>query len=1124
MKKLLCMALCVMMVLSLLAGCGGGETPTTTTKHTHSWADTWSTNETQHWKSCTGCGMQAMVGAHLDDDKDGACNDCGYVESCQHTFDEGKWMTNSEKHWHPATCKHEGIKGGEAAHTDENNDGVCDVCAYENAEHQHTYHPEWSSNETEHWHEASCGHSLVSDKAAHVDPENDGECDVCGWFDATHTHTFEEGWTSDAGYHWNAATCQHTGAVNNIAAHEDKDKNQFCDACNYAICYHADFDVDGICDICGYEDREHDHEYGEEWLSDHNGHWKAAQCHPGALSQKEDHVDKDNNGTCDVCAYVICSHVYKKSWSSNDTHHWIQLLCTCSVETRKDYGEHVDADGVNGCDVCMHGFQAEMPVEIIIDKQPVTIDPNAMITWTEVSINIPKPGRYLITSDNVEVHWYLSKDQENAPTSYASEVIFEQAGEVTVLAKYFDFDFKKKEAFEIKLTVMLVDDLVLDTSRGKAELPVNMIYKVVFVAQQVGVWTLQTSVPNVAMGLTLEEMELATSVEVSVDEVGELVELYVLVQDDTSSSNTFLFDWELVTPFQLDVNLGKNPISVPAEGDDYKVVFTAPEDGRFLLTVTNTYLSFSQWGLGGQNKPVRTESIQQLTPEMKAGETFTTWIQTVYNYPLSTNVNDTLTIINVGTLLEPNEPDADHDETPNDYDVYKEQIYTAPEDGELFLTIIGGQIGLESGWEEIVWLDMTMVDGNLVSQLQEVLAAGQEFKYFVRPVEETMQQNIRFEGEETTEVNLPLREAEVYNMLSYTATHSGMVTITVTNGTIGVVDKQGNVQWQTVDANNASKLTEAVYADQTINYIVKPVNAEEEMTQQIEFYRTVSVTKDGSRFSFTATQNSYYAIYALGGAEIGVTTNGVTQWVSGKIVNGVMAAVYEVKMEAGQTYVFQIRGRISNVQAMVKPVYYQVDMGQMFDQYADSMEAMGKDYVANMIPSKVYDLVIPDHMLKLRVKLSWNYKGVTVYVDGQEYKMGTEIYLQDVKSITARLRNNVALDVTFTLTVTYAPIKEEALTEGELALNKDMQFLVEAGGSATATFTASVGGTYILTNFTAGARIYIRDEMGQLSELVISDMNSYTFRLEADQTVEFVIFSDDGQELLVQLTLTAPRP
>jgi hypothetical protein len=837
----------------------------------------------------------------------------------------------------------------------------------------------------------------------------------------------------------------------------------------------------------------------------------------------EDHQDKDNNGNCDICAYVICSHVYKKSWSSNDTHHWYQLLCTCSVETRKAYGEHVDADGINGCDTCMHGFQAVTPVEVIIDKQKVTIDPNAMLTWTEVTFEIPKPGRYLITSDNTGVRWYTSKDQDPAPNSYASEVYFKEAGTVTMLAQYFDFDYSKKEAFEIHLTVTLIDDLVLDGSRGKAELPINMIYKVVFQATQTGVWTLQTSVPNVSLGLTMDEMELTTSVEVSVDEIGELVELYVLVQDDTGGDNTFLFDWELVTPFQLDANLGKNPISVPAEGDDYKVVFTAPEDGRYLLTVTSDYLSFSQWGLGGQNKPVRTESIQQLTPEMKAGETFITWIQTVYNYPMSTNVNDTLTIINVGTLLQPGDSYVEGEKTQSDYDIYKQQSYTAPENGELVLTVIGGQIGVEIGWEQIEWLELITVDGKPASQLWQSVEAGRDVKYFVRPVDTNMEQNILFTGAETTEVNLPLQEADVYNVLDYTAATAGEITITVTNGLIGVVDQQGLIRWLEASDQNISKLVQLLAAEETLHYVIKPVNNQQEMKHEIAFYSDCTVTNDGSLFSFTAQENSYYGIFVVDG-EIGVTTNGVTQWVSGKMIDGKLVALYEVKMEAGQTYVFQIRSNSTIVKAMVKPVHYQIGMDQMYDESAGSMEEIGKDHVVNMIPSKIYDLMIPDTMMKLRVKLSWDYKGVTVYVDGQEYKMGTEIYLQDVKSITARLRNNVAVDVTFTMTVTYAPIKEEVLTEGQLALNKDMQFLVQAGGSATATYTAAVGGTYILTSFTEGTRVYIRNELGELSELVLSNMSSYTFQLEADETIEFVIFSADGQELVVQLTLTAPRP
>jgi len=48
--------------------------------------------------------------------------------------------------------------------------------------HQHTFASEWSSNETEHWHAASCEHKdQKSDVAAHIDAGEDGVCDVCNY-------------------------------------------------------------------------------------------------------------------------------------------------------------------------------------------------------------------------------------------------------------------------------------------------------------------------------------------------------------------------------------------------------------------------------------------------------------------------------------------------------------------------------------------------------------------------------------------------------------------------------------------------------------------------------------------------------------------------------------------------------------------------------------------------------------------------------------------------------------------------------------------------------------------------------------------------------------------------------
>lgn len=49
-------------------------------------------------------------------------------------------------------------------------------------EHTHTYSPDWTYDNTNHWHAATCEHTdLKSDEAPHADANNDGICDVCGY-------------------------------------------------------------------------------------------------------------------------------------------------------------------------------------------------------------------------------------------------------------------------------------------------------------------------------------------------------------------------------------------------------------------------------------------------------------------------------------------------------------------------------------------------------------------------------------------------------------------------------------------------------------------------------------------------------------------------------------------------------------------------------------------------------------------------------------------------------------------------------------------------------------------------------------------------------------------------------
>ena len=64
--------------------------------------------------------------------------------------------------------------------------GLCGACGENDSgtqqdgeAHQHTFSQDWSSDETYHWHAATCGHAVVSEKKEHT--MSGGKCSVCGY-------------------------------------------------------------------------------------------------------------------------------------------------------------------------------------------------------------------------------------------------------------------------------------------------------------------------------------------------------------------------------------------------------------------------------------------------------------------------------------------------------------------------------------------------------------------------------------------------------------------------------------------------------------------------------------------------------------------------------------------------------------------------------------------------------------------------------------------------------------------------------------------------------------------------------------------------------------------------------
>ena len=270
---------------------------------------------------------------------------------------------------------------------------------WEDKPHTHTYSTEWSTDETNHWHECTCGDK--KDVAAHKDANKDHNCDVCGKKMSDHTggtatckdkatcsicgqkygdlaaHNYKTTWSTDSANHWHE--CSVCGDKKDVAAHKDANNNHNCDVCSKKMSNHtggtATCKDKATCSICGqkYGDLAA-HNYKTEWSTDSANHWH--EC--SVCGDKKDvavHADANNNHNCDVCSKKMSDHTggtatckdkatcsicgqkygdlaahnYKTEWSTDSANHWHE----CSVcGDKKDVAAHKDANNDHNCDVC----------------------------------------------------------------------------------------------------------------------------------------------------------------------------------------------------------------------------------------------------------------------------------------------------------------------------------------------------------------------------------------------------------------------------------------------------------------------------------------------------------------------------------------------------------------------------------------------------------------------------------------------------------------------------------------------------------------------------------------------------------------------------------------------------
>lgn len=95
-----------------------------------------------------------------------------------HTYAD-VWSNDATNHWHSPKCNDTKEVKDKAQHTYVNN--VCTVCGYEMPNsHEHSWYTAWSNDETYHWHSPKCNDTKeVKDKAKHN--YVDYVCATCGY-------------------------------------------------------------------------------------------------------------------------------------------------------------------------------------------------------------------------------------------------------------------------------------------------------------------------------------------------------------------------------------------------------------------------------------------------------------------------------------------------------------------------------------------------------------------------------------------------------------------------------------------------------------------------------------------------------------------------------------------------------------------------------------------------------------------------------------------------------------------------------------------------------------------------------------------------------------------------------
>ncbi|MBP3634687.1 MAG: hypothetical protein J6J43_08965 [Oscillospiraceae bacterium] len=315
--------------------------------------------------TCSNCDTQISYTTEdcYDNNGDDLCDVCGFALVCPHAEEDR--LVNMTNHYgthsiyeHCNGCGTD-IRNVTEPCTDEDGDGICDVC---NGDAECPHHTNWwqttaqsNGNETHTITRvcSNCGEVVETGETwPCYDGDNDGMCEDCGYvFWCSHPEEkLTRTMTVSFRKHTINTSCS-CGEYSSTVTEDctDEDGNDYCDICGgYLVCDHSNGTISITCNEDGT----------------HTTQWACGDCGESGSDTGECY-DDDNDGSCDICTYdlseAVCDHPEEKlntdtTYNNNGTH-TVTTTCSCGEYEVSETEYCIDDDGDYLCDICQGNIQ-----------------------------------------------------------------------------------------------------------------------------------------------------------------------------------------------------------------------------------------------------------------------------------------------------------------------------------------------------------------------------------------------------------------------------------------------------------------------------------------------------------------------------------------------------------------------------------------------------------------------------------------------------------------------------------------------------------------------------------------------------------------------------------------------